>query len=45
LGVSKTQWRNEVLVLKENEYELARISGSPSQIEEKKLTREVALDN
>ncbi len=29
----------------ENEYELAKISGSPSQIEEKKLTMEVALDN
>ncbi len=28
-----------------NEYELAKISGSPSQIEEKRLTMEVALDN
>ena len=28
-----------------NEYELAKISGSPSAIEEKKLTMEVALDN
>ncbi|MBN2395764.1 MAG: efflux RND transporter periplasmic adaptor subunit [Candidatus Atribacteria bacterium] len=28
-----------------NEYELAKISGSPSEIEEKKLTMEVALDN
>lgn len=28
-----------------NEYELAKISGSTSQIEEKKLTMEVALDN
>jgi RND family efflux transporter MFP subunit len=27
-----------------NEYELAKIAGSPSQIEEKKLTMEVALD-
>jgi multidrug efflux pump subunit AcrA (membrane-fusion protein) len=27
-----------------NEYELAKISGSPTQIEEKKLTMEVALD-
>ncbi len=27
-----------------NEYELAKITGSPSQIEEKKLTMEVALD-
>lgn len=28
-----------------NEYELAKISGSPSQIEEKKLAMEVAFDN